>query len=93
MHLLTHSFTHSLSLSHTHPLAHSFNLTLLLHMLVYLFVHMFALRELSFKKGDIIYLLRQVDKNWHQGEHNGVVGIFPIAYVEVGWKKQFLIIA
>lgn len=62
-------------------------------MLVYLFVHMFALRELSFKKGDIIYLLRQVDKNWHQGEHNGVVGIFPIAYVEVGWKKQFLIIA
>ncbi|XP_078658998.1 uncharacterized protein LOC144904179 isoform X38 [Branchiostoma floridae x Branchiostoma belcheri] len=40
-------------------------------------------KELSFKKGDVIYLTRQVDKNWYEGEHNGYVGIFPVNYVEV----------
>ena len=40
-------------------------------------------RELSFRKNDVIYLLRQVDKNWYEGEKHGVVGIFPVNYVEV----------
>ncbi|XP_019620099.1 PREDICTED: uncharacterized protein LOC109466753 isoform X15 [Branchiostoma belcheri] len=40
-------------------------------------------KELSFKKGDVIYLTRQVDKNWYEGEHNGYVGIFPVNYIEV----------
>merc|ERR1719394_520772 len=40
-------------------------------------------RELSFKKGDLIYIKRQVDTNWYEGERNAVVGIFPVTYVEV----------
>ncbi|KAH9502336.1 hypothetical protein Btru_073485 [Bulinus truncatus] len=40
-------------------------------------------RELSFRKGDILYLLRQIDKNWFEGEHHGRSGIFPVNYVEV----------
>uniref|UniRef100_A0A8C6XCQ3 Sorbin and SH3 domain containing 2 n=1 Tax=Naja naja TaxID=35670 RepID=A0A8C6XCQ3_NAJNA len=39
-------------------------------------------RELPFKKGDTIYILRKVDQNWYEGEHYGRVGIFPISYVE-----------
>uniref|UniRef100_A0A4W3JA13 Sorbin and SH3 domain containing 2 n=1 Tax=Callorhinchus milii TaxID=7868 RepID=A0A4W3JA13_CALMI len=38
--------------------------------------------ELPFKKGDIVYILRQIDQNWFEGEHHGAVGIFPISYVE-----------
>jgi hypothetical protein len=40
-------------------------------------------RELSLQKGDTVYLLRQIDKNWFKGERHGMVGIFPISYVEV----------
>ncbi|XP_078318311.1 uncharacterized protein LOC111118302 isoform X29 [Crassostrea virginica] len=40
-------------------------------------------RELSFKKGDILYLIRQVDRNWFEGERHGRKGIFPSNYVEV----------
>lgn len=40
-------------------------------------------RELPFRKGDLIYLLRKIDKNWFEGERNGRVGIFPVNYVEV----------
>lgn len=40
-------------------------------------------RELPFRKGDTIYLIRQIDKNWYEGERNGRVGIFPANYVEV----------
>uniref|UniRef100_A0A8C5LKA6 Sorbin and SH3 domain containing 2 n=1 Tax=Leptobrachium leishanense TaxID=445787 RepID=A0A8C5LKA6_9ANUR len=39
-------------------------------------------KELSFKKGDTVYILRKIDKNWYEGEHNGRIGIFPISYVE-----------
>uniref|UniRef100_A0A4W3J5S6 Sorbin and SH3 domain containing 2 n=1 Tax=Callorhinchus milii TaxID=7868 RepID=A0A4W3J5S6_CALMI len=39
-------------------------------------------KELPFKKGDIVYILRQIDQNWFEGEHHGAVGIFPISYVE-----------
>ncbi|CAH1990846.1 unnamed protein product [Acanthoscelides obtectus] len=40
-------------------------------------------RELTFRKGDLIYVRRQVDKNWYEGELNAMVGLFPVNYVEV----------
>jgi hypothetical protein len=40
-------------------------------------------RELSFKKGDIIYIRRQIDKNWYEGEHNAMIGLLPVQYVDV----------
>lgn len=40
-------------------------------------------RELSFKKGDVIYIRREIDKNWFEGEHNAMVGLLPSNYVEV----------
>ncbi|XP_023190142.1 sorbin and SH3 domain-containing protein 2 isoform X3 [Xiphophorus maculatus] len=39
-------------------------------------------KELTFKKGDSVNIIRQIDNNWYEGEHRGRVGIFPIAYVE-----------
>nr|XP_042118826.1 sorbin and SH3 domain-containing protein 2 isoform X30 [Peromyscus maniculatus bairdii] len=39
-------------------------------------------KELSFGKGDTVYILRKIDQNWYEGEHHGRVGIFPISYVE-----------
>ncbi|XP_067577741.1 sorbin and SH3 domain-containing protein 2 isoform X17 [Pseudorca crassidens] len=39
-------------------------------------------KELPFKKGDTVYILRRIDQNWYEGEHHGRVGIFPISYVE-----------
>ena len=43
----------------------------------------FCIRELSFQAGDIIFVRRQIDKNWYEGEHNAMIGIFPVNYVEV----------
>ena len=40
-------------------------------------------RELSFKKGDLVYIRRQVDGNWYEGERNAMIGILPITYVEI----------
>ncbi|GFS83139.1 sorbin and SH3 domain-containing protein 1 [Nephila pilipes] len=40
-------------------------------------------RELSLNKGDIVYINKQIDKNWYEGEHHGLVGIFPVSYVEI----------
>ncbi|XP_036884578.1 vinexin isoform X3 [Sturnira hondurensis] len=40
-------------------------------------------KELTLKKGDIVYIHKEVDKNWLEGEHHGRVGIFPANYVEV----------
>ncbi|CAH3158349.1 unnamed protein product [Porites evermanni] len=37
---------------------------------------------LSFKQGDIIYVLRRVDENWCEGRLNGKLGIFPVSFVE-----------
>ncbi|XP_077352540.1 sorbin and SH3 domain-containing protein 1 isoform X2 [Festucalex cinctus] len=42
-----------------------------------------TLKELPFQKGDIVYIIRQVDQNWYEGEHHGRVGIFPRSYVEL----------
>jgi len=40
-------------------------------------------RELTFRRGDIIFVRRQVDKNWYEGEYNAMIGLFPSNYVEV----------
>lgn len=40
-------------------------------------------RELTFRRGDIIFIRRQVDKNWYEGEYNAMIGLFPSNYVEV----------
>ncbi|XP_052006572.1 sorbin and SH3 domain-containing protein 1 isoform X2 [Xyrauchen texanus] len=42
-----------------------------------------TLKELPFQKGDIVYIYRQIDQNWFEGEHHGRVGIFPRSYVEL----------
>uniref|UniRef100_A0A3Q3EA96 Osteoclast-stimulating factor 1 n=1 Tax=Labrus bergylta TaxID=56723 RepID=A0A3Q3EA96_9LABR len=39
-------------------------------------------KELTFKKGDAVNIIRQIDNNWYEGEHRGRVGIFPMSYVE-----------
>ncbi|XP_028446768.1 sorbin and SH3 domain-containing protein 2 isoform X4 [Perca flavescens] len=39
-------------------------------------------KELTFKKGDALNIIRQIDNNWYEGEHHGRVGILPISYVE-----------
>lgn len=40
-------------------------------------------RELTFNKGDVIFIRRSIDKNWYEGELRGSVGIFPCNYVEI----------
>uniref|UniRef100_A0ACB8EX17 Uncharacterized protein n=1 Tax=Sphaerodactylus townsendi TaxID=933632 RepID=A0ACB8EX17_9SAUR len=40
-------------------------------------------KELTLQKGDIVYIHKEVDRNWLEGEHHGRVGIFPANYVEV----------
>ncbi|CAK1546078.1 unnamed protein product [Leptosia nina] len=40
-------------------------------------------RELSFRKGDIINVRRQIDNNWYEGEIHGRIGLFPYNYVEL----------
>ncbi|KAJ8360026.1 hypothetical protein SKAU_G00165510 [Synaphobranchus kaupii] len=42
-----------------------------------------TLKELPFQKGDIVYICRQIDQNWFEGEHHGRMGIFPRSYVEL----------
>ncbi|XP_050400404.1 endophilin-A3 isoform X2 [Patella vulgata] len=39
--------------------------------------------ELGFREGDMITLLSQVDENWFEGSLNGIVGYFPVNYVNV----------
>nr|XP_032656772.1 vinexin isoform X6 [Chelonoidis abingdonii] len=40
-------------------------------------------KELTMQKGDIVYIHKEVDRNWLEGEHYGRVGIFPSNYVEI----------
>lgn len=42
-----------------------------------------SLSEVSFKKGQTIDVIRQIDENWYEGEVHGKIGIFPSNYVEV----------
>lgn len=47
-------------------------------------------RELSFRKGDIINVRKQIDSNWYEGEVHGRIGLFPYNYVEVNLNFYFL---
>nr|XP_049694828.1 sorbin and SH3 domain-containing protein 1 isoform X11 [Helicoverpa armigera] len=40
-------------------------------------------RELSFRKGEMIHVRRQIDNNWYEGELHGRIGLFPYNYVEI----------
>nr|XP_037865238.1 sorbin and SH3 domain-containing protein 1 isoform X14 [Chlorocebus sabaeus] len=42
-----------------------------------------TLKELPLQKGDIVYIYKQIDQNWYEGEHHGRVGIFPRTYIEL----------
>ncbi|XP_075467100.1 sorbin and SH3 domain-containing protein 1 isoform X43 [Ascaphus truei] len=42
-----------------------------------------SLKELPLQKGDVVYIYKQIDPNWYEGEHHGRVGIVPISYIEL----------
>ncbi|KAM9052586.1 sorbin and SH3 domain-containing protein 1 isoform 6-T11 [Megaptera novaeangliae] len=42
-----------------------------------------TLKELPLQKGDVVYIYKQIDQNWYEGEHHGRVGIFPRTYIEL----------
>ncbi|XP_069096590.1 sorbin and SH3 domain-containing protein 1 isoform X30 [Pleurodeles waltl] len=42
-----------------------------------------SLKELPLQKGDVVYIYKQIDQNWFEGEHHGRVGIFPKSYIEL----------
>ncbi|XP_069466687.1 sorbin and SH3 domain-containing protein 1 isoform X12 [Ambystoma mexicanum] len=42
-----------------------------------------SLKELPLQKGDVVYIYKQIDQNWYEGEHHGRVGIFPKSYIEL----------
>ena len=46
-------------------------------------------RDLSFKKGDVITLRKQVDENWYHGELGNKHGFFPATYVQVSLSHMF----
>ncbi|XP_058164739.1 neutrophil cytosol factor 4 [Dasypus novemcinctus] len=39
--------------------------------------------ELSFKAGDVIFLLSRVNKDWLEGTVRGTTGIFPLSFVKI----------
>ena len=39
--------------------------------------------DLSFRLGDTIELVEQIDDNWIKGKLNGKVGLFPAGFIEV----------
>ena len=69
-----HSFIHSF----IHPSIHSSIHSTLLNTFPFI-VH----RELSVRRHDVVYLLRDVDKHWYECEHHGRLGIVPKTYVQV----------
>jgi hypothetical protein len=38
---------------------------------------------LSFKKGDILLVLRRINDDWLEGDYQGSIGIFPLNHVEL----------
>jgi len=44
--------------------------------------------ELSFQENDMVSLIKQIDKNWYQGELRGSVGLVPANYLDVSDNKQ-----
>ncbi|XP_076339315.1 E3 ubiquitin-protein ligase SH3RF1-like isoform X2 [Tachypleus tridentatus] len=47
--------------------------------------------SLSFSKGDIITVIRQIDENWAEGKLGERIGIFPISFVEMNSAARALI--
>ncbi|XP_043559306.1 vinexin-like isoform X3 [Chiloscyllium plagiosum] len=45
-------------------------------------------KELPVRKGDIIFIHRQKDHNWYEGQCNGKSGLIPICYVESASDPQ-----
>nr|XP_020031356.1 neutrophil cytosol factor 4 isoform X3 [Castor canadensis] len=39
--------------------------------------------ELSFKAGDVIFLLSRINKDWLEGTAQGATGIFPVSFVKI----------
>jgi len=39
--------------------------------------------ELSFRRGDIITIRKQVNQDWIEGDLNGKIGLLPVNYVEM----------
>lgn len=48
----------------------------------YYFSDWICCRELSFDQGDVIDLIRPIDKNWFEATHNGAVGFVPTNYIK-----------
>ncbi|XP_064634293.1 dynamin-binding protein-like [Lineus longissimus] len=46
--------------------------------------------ELTFSKGDVIYIKKAIDESFYLGECNGQTGTFPIFWVDVVDKDDFL---
>jgi len=44
-------------------------------------------RELSFRRGDVLHLIRQLDKNWFEARLHGRVGIVPANYLQVSHQS------
>ena len=42
-----------------------------------------SFRDLTFRRGDVVRLCKQIDENWYLGEIGGQQGYFPATYVEV----------
>lgn len=40
-------------------------------------------KELSIKRGDIIFIRKVIDTNWFEIEHNGATGLVPQNYIEI----------
>ena len=53
-------------------------------------VKIYFFSDLTFEKGDIIYLLKKVDKNWMNGECHGKTGVFPVNHVQVEIRTMLL---
>lgn len=45
---------------------------------------------LSFRKDEVITVIRRVDENWAEGKLNDHIGIFPLAFVEMNNVAQAL---
>ena len=39
--------------------------------------------QLFLIQGDIVAIVRQIDKNWFEGVKDEKIGIFPVSYIEV----------
>lgn len=40
-------------------------------------------KELSIKRGDIIFVRKVIDSNWYEADYNGEIGLIPQNYIEI----------